>query len=121
RESKEIQPSYSGVFEAKRRGTKTIQTDQPEQRRGPLPRRSIMGEPLRRELPQHVGQDPAVAEIFELVQRVDPAGERHAPPHAVGAYDLGMQGLTRLEALAQAMDGDGLVAPEAKRLPARSF
>src|ERR1700688_2960936 len=76
---------------------------------------------LRRELPQHVRQDAAVAEIFELVQRVDAASQRHSQLFSVGAPDLSVQGLTRLEALAQAKDGDRLVAFEAKCLPARSF
>ena len=42
---------------------------------------------LRGKLPQHVGQDAAVAEIFKLVQRIDPTDERDDIGPAVGAFD----------------------------------
>ena len=51
---------------------------------GPAPPRNDEGKagepPGRgsgRERAQHVGQDAAVAEVFQLVQRIDAAGERH--------------------------------------------
>src|SRR5271166_3217103 len=73
----------------------------------------------RRQLPQHIRENPAVAEIFELVERVDPAGQRHARRLAVGIADLGVQRLARLQVFAEAVDRHGLVALEAQRLPAR--
>ena len=54
---------------------------------GPVrPRRSSPGDApaLRRELTQHVLQDAAVAEVFELVERIDAADERHLLDLAVG-------------------------------------
>ena len=63
------------------------QLDRLGRRRGARRRRrpASRADASRRQLPQHVGQNAAVAEIFELVQRIDAADQRHALRLAVGA------------------------------------
>src|SRR5580704_18451514 len=75
----------------------------------------------RQQMAQHVLQDAAVAEVVELVQRIDAADERNAPQPAVGGDDLRHQALVRLELALQAPDGDLLAALEAERLPRGAF
>src|SRR5665213_1631259 len=62
--------------------------------------------------PQHVRQDAAVAEIFELVERVDAAQHRHRVDRAVGAVDAAWQLDTRLEAGGDAEHIEALAAVE---------
>src|SRR3984957_4712953 len=75
----------------------------------------------RQQVAQHVLQDAAVAEVVELVQRIDTADERDAPQPAVGGDDLRHQALVRLELALQTPDGDLLAALEAERLPRGAF
>ena len=72
---------------------------------------------LRRQGPQHVGQDAAVAEVFQLVEGIDPAGQRHLPLRAVGGGDLRGQRLARFQLTGQPLDRHRLVALKAQRLP----
>src|SRR5215210_3536172 len=72
---------------------------------------------LRRELTQHVLQDAAVAEVFELVEGIDAADERHLLDLAVRRGDLGGEPLSRLQLAGDAAQRDRLVALEAERGP----
>jgi GAF domain-containing protein len=51
---------------------------------------------LRRQLSQDIGQNPAVAEIFQFIQRIDAASERNGQRFSVGAPDLSVQRLPGL-------------------------
>src|SRR4051794_41916297 len=66
---------------------------------------------LRRELTQHVLQDAAVAEVFELVERIDAADERHLLDLAVRRGDLGGELLSRLQLPRAAAPRHRLLAP----------
>src|SRR6478735_971927 len=70
-----------------------------------------------RELPQDVVQDAAVAEVFELVERIDAADQRNQLDLAVRRGDLGLHALARLEVAREAVQGQGFVALEAERHP----
>src|SRR5215207_10741344 len=72
---------------------------------------------LGRELTQHVLQDAAVAEVFELVERIDAADERHLLDLAVRRGDLGGELLSRLQLAGDAAQRHRLVALEAERGP----
>ena len=54
-----------------------------------------------RELPQDVVQDAAVAEVFELVERIDAADQRNQLDLAVRRGDLGLHALARLQVAAR--------------------
>src|SRR5215212_11050200 len=69
------------------------------------------------QLPQDVVQDAAVAEILDLVERIDPAHQRRLLHGAVRGFDLGDEPLARLEVAREAPDGDGLVALQAEARP----
>src|SRR5262249_3160261 len=71
-----------------------------------------------RELAQHVLQDAAVLEVFQLVERIDARDQRNALQTAVGRDDLGDQSLARLELAMQAADRHLPRAFEPGRLPA---
>jgi hypothetical protein len=49
------------------------------------------------EVAQHVLQDAAVLEVFQLVESIDAANQRHALERAVAGDDLGDHALVRLE------------------------
>src|SRR5688572_33285000 len=68
------------------------------------------------ELAQHVVQDAAVAEVLDLVERIDPAHQRNLLDGAVRGFDLRRHALARLELAGQPADRDDLVAfqPEAR-------
>src|SRR5579859_3083638 len=68
-------------------------------------------------LPQHVLQDAAVAEVFELVERVDPAEQLDLVDLAVGAMDAASELAARLQALRHAEDVVALGAIELEALP----
>src|ERR1700760_2636825 len=76
---------------------------------------------LSRKMAQHVLQNAAVLEVFELVIGVDAAEQWHPRQLAVGRDDLGHQPLPRLELAMQAADRDLLVALEPERLPGGAF
>src|SRR5215470_2429629 len=82
---------------------------------------SFMAARSSRELSQHVLQDAAVLEVFQLVERIDARDQRNALQSAVGRHDLGDQPLARLELAVQATDRDLLAALEAERLPRGSL
>src|SRR5690606_9296946 len=65
-------------------------------------------------------QDAAVLEVFELVERIDAADERHFLHRAVRIGDPCGHPGARLE-ICQPLDGYRLVALEAEFLPARIF
>src|SRR3954470_22965862 len=69
------------------------------------------------QLAEHIVQNAAVLEIFELVERIDPAQERHAHEMPIGRHDLGHHALARLDLAVQATDRHLFVALDAKRLP----
>src|SRR5262249_37810350 len=66
-----------------------------------------------RELAQHVVQNAAVPEIFELVDGIDAAYQRDPLEAAVGGDDLGDHALARLDLAAPPADRDLLVAQQA--------
>src|SRR6266508_4144977 len=68
------------------------------------------------EAPEHVVQDPAIAEIVELIEGVDRRAQRHRALLAARKDDVALEPLHRLD-LAQADEAHGLVALEVKRLP----
>src|SRR5688572_6919733 len=74
-----------------------------------------------RQLPQHVVQDAAVAEVLQLVERIDAAGERHRFPGAIREGDLGVELLAGLELAGEAADRHRLVAAKPERLPGRAL
>src|SRR3984885_7887939 len=113
-----------GAFAVKRPGAKEIQMDRLE----PMPQPAnktrklcVNAQRLSRELPQHIRQNPAVAEIFEFVQRIDAACERDERHAVVRAPDLRFELLARLQGFAETENGHDLVALETQRLPARSL
>src|SRR4051794_5238175 len=69
------------------------------------------------ELAQNVVKDAAVAEVLDLVQRVDSAHERHLLDLAVRRGDLGGELLSRLQLAGDAAQRHRLVALEAERSP----
>src|SRR5262249_10160328 len=69
------------------------------------------------ELAQHVVQNAAVPEIFELVDGIDAAYQRDPLEAAVGGDDLGDHALARLDLAVQPADRDLLVAPQPQGLP----
>src|ERR1700724_1663075 len=83
--------------------------------------RSIPDDASSRELPQHVLRDAAVLEVLQLVERIDPAHQRHALERSIGTDDLGNHALVRLEIAVQAADRHLLAALETQRLPRRAF
>ena len=54
---------------------------------------------------------PPFAEIFEFVQRIDAAGQRHARDLAVASLDFGAQALARLLASGPSRGSQRLVTP----------
>src|SRR3954469_7944798 len=74
----------------------------------------------RRELPQDVVQNAAVAEILDLVERIDPAHERNLLYRAVQRLDLSGEPLARLEVARHPADRDGLVALQPEGPPPRA-
>src|SRR3712207_4557553 len=79
----------------------------------------LRGGVLSCELTQDVVQDATVAEVLDLVERIDPAHERHFFDGAVRGRDLSRQLLTRLQVARQPADRDGLVALQPKARPRR--
>src|SRR4051812_50227100 len=71
------------------------------------------------ELAQDVVQDAAVAEILDLVERIDPAHERNLLHRAVRGRDLGGEPLTRPEGAPPPPGRDGLVALQPPAPPSR--
>src|SRR5688572_26466068 len=67
-----------------------------------------------REIAQHVLQDAAVPEVFEFVDRIDAAEDRHVLHRAVAIGDAGRHLLARADLL-QPVDRHRLVALEAER------
>src|ERR1700712_803100 len=65
-------------------------------------------------------QDAAIAVIFKLVERIDPAQQRDAAQRAVAGHDLRGQLLARLEVTLQASDRYRLVALQPERRPRRA-
>src|SRR5947209_1755026 len=76
---------------------------------------------LCRELAQHVMQDAAVLEIFELVERIDTADQGHVLLRAVPVGDLRLELLPRPQRVGETVDRHLLVAFQAKRRPRRAF
>src|SRR5207245_8358097 len=76
-----------------------------------------IGTLVRYQLAQHVMQNAAVLEVIELVEGVDPAGERNALEATIGGDNLGDHTLARLDLPVQPADRYLLIAPETERLP----
>src|SRR5262245_3690527 len=70
---------------------------------------------------KHILQDAAVLELVELVERVDPADQRHPLEAAVRGHNLRHKPLARLEVAVQAANRDLLAALETERLPRGAF
>src|SRR5213592_2360495 len=93
---------------------------------GPLPlppegRRGIFrAQSGLQEAAQHVLQDAAVAEIFELVERIDAAEDRLFARAASGIMDAQDQLLARPKAVGHAGDVEHLVAIEPQGLARRA-
>ena len=66
-------------------------------------------------------EDPAVAEIFQLVERIDPADHRDALHGAVRRGDFHLETLPGPKIASEAPDGDSLVAFQSERLPGGSL
>src|SRR6185503_18905621 len=75
---------------------------------------------LRREFAQHIMQNAAIPVVFELVEGIDAAKQRHALQRAIAGDDLRRQGLTRLQVALQAPDRHLLVTLQAQRRPRRA-
>src|SRR5690349_19118104 len=69
------------------------------------------------EAAENVVENAAVVEVFELVERVDPADDRHFLHAAVGKRDLGLEPLARRQPVGKAAYGDQFVTTNAERLP----
>src|SRR6185437_3176029 len=70
-----------------------------------LPPRSMSASKAsRRQLPDHVLQDAAILEIFELVKRIDAADQRRSFAASVGEPDLGFKLLARPQIAGEAVD-----------------
>src|SRR5689334_25379822 len=54
-----------------------------------------IGASSRRKLPQHVGQDAAVSEIVELIERIDAAGQRDLLHRTIRHHDVDRHALAR--------------------------
>src|SRR3954451_19092899 len=65
-------------------------------------------------------QDAAVLEIFELVERIDAAEQRHVLLRTVGVGDFRRKFLARPQAFAKAVDRHLLIAFEAESRPGRA-
>src|SRR5690348_17316740 len=70
---------------------------------------------------QHVLQDAAVPEIFELVERIDTAQQRHLVGLAVGAVNPAKELGARLQALGDAENVEALGAVELQGLTILAF
>src|SRR5258708_13210510 len=79
--------------------------------------RSTLRSQSCRELAQDIVQYSAVVEVFELVESIDAADQRHPLDLALRRRDLGGKRLARLQSALEAADGDGLVALDTELPP----
>src|SRR5947209_14255394 len=71
-----------------------------------------------RELAQHVLEDPAVAEILQLIEGIDAAGQRNdGLKYAIGPANLDRKFLPGNQAALDAAQRDDLVALQSERSP----
>src|SRR5262249_25878310 len=96
-------------------GPNITSTKRRREDRGGAPCRAFLRS--RCEMPQHILQNAAVLEVFQLIQSIDPADQGHPLEAAVAGHDLGDHALMRLELAVQAADGYRLIALEPQRLP----
>src|SRR3546814_4710218 len=75
---------------------------------------------VRGEVPQHVLEDAAVEEIFQLVDGIDPAAGGEPLGLAVGAGEGDLDILARAD-VADAVDREGFRAVELERLTRHAF
>ena len=74
-----------------------------------------------RQVPQHVMENPAVTEVFELVHRVDPRLQADAGRRPEAARDLGLEHLARPQLPGQPTNCHFFITDKAKHLPAFAF
>src|SRR6185503_11526858 len=70
------------------------------------------------EIPQHIGQDAAVAEIVELIDGIDAAENLGLPAGAIGRGDFEVEDLARPETFSNSVNSDELRTAQPEGLPA---